>query len=123
MNNFELEFNLHDSVIVNAKYKEIGRLELEIQLYEIYYPGDQYINLIISGIFNKEKVQSFFTELISDSWEPNWIGHRIDVFHYDTKKVSTTNNRYLYLGVDHCKPLKIHCRKINFIKLGSNNEK
>jgi hypothetical protein len=33
----EIEYNLHGSVIAQASYKEYGRLELNVQLYEIFY--------------------------------------------------------------------------------------
>ena len=109
----EIEFNLHDSVIAKASYKENGRLELNVQLYEIFYPGSPMVKVIISGIFNKEKIKSFFEELTNDPKENDWIGYRIDSFEYDEKEQSTGENVYLFLAVDHFDPIKIHCKKLN----------
>jgi len=108
----EIEYNLHDSIIAKASYKENGRLELDVQLYEIFYPGSPMVKVIISGIFNKEKIESFFEELTNDAEENDWIGYRIDSFKYDEKKQSTGANVYLFLAVDHLDSIKIHCKKL-----------
>ena len=111
----EIEYNLHDSTIVSARYDEKGRLELDIQLYEIIYPEKPVIKLVISGIFNLEKVKRLVVAMVSDPFENEWLGYRINAFHYDQKRQSTKENLYLWFDVEHNKPVNIHCKKLNFI--------
>ncbi len=64
--------NLHDSVIVSACFNNKDRLELEIQLYEIYYPGKPLIKLIISGVLSVQKTNSFANDMNNDPCEKDW---------------------------------------------------
>ena len=113
-----MEYNFHDSVIVSASYNVKGRLELDIQLYEIFYPEKPMLKLIFSGIFNKKAIQSFYNVLVEDKVENDWIGYRIDGLEYDDKKISSKEDTHLYLEVDNFNPLKIHCKKLNIVQMG-----
>ena len=110
----EIKFNLHDAVIIDVSFDEKGRLEADIELYEIFYPEKPVVKLIISGIYNTKKVESLVQSMKAEPCEENWLGYRINAFHYDEKKPSTAENIYLYLDVEHNKPLRIHCKKVNF---------
>ena len=114
----EIEFNLHDAVIINACFNEKGRLEADIELYEIFYPEKPVVKLVISGIYNLQKVELLVQDMKADPCEEDWLGYRINAFHYDEKKQSTQENMYLYFDVEHNKPVKIHCKKVNFIVQG-----
>ncbi len=113
----EIEFDLHDSNILNARFIEPGRLELDILLYEIFYPGKLHIQLILSGIQNITKVKRFYEELVSEPVEDGGLWFRIDGFSYDTKVQSTKNDLYFYFEVASVQPIRIHCKKINFLQL------
>lgn len=112
----EIEYNLHDSTIIAASYDVKGRLELDIQLYEIFYPNKPVVKLIVSGIFNLEKANGLVQAMVSDPFEDDWLGYRVNAFHYDQKRESTKENLYLFLDVEHNKPVNIHCKKINFVE-------
>lgn len=110
----EISYNLHDSTIINTIFDEKGRLEVDIELYEIFYPDKPIVKLIFSGIFNLEKVEALAQAMLNDPCEDDWLGYRINAFHYDEKCQSTNENLYLYFDVEHNKPVKIHCKKITF---------
>lgn len=93
-------------------------MEADIELYEIFYSGILRVKLIISGIYNVQKVDTLVNDMKSDPRENEWLGYRINAFHYDKKKKSTKESVYLYLDVDHNKPVRIHCKKFNFIENG-----
>ncbi len=111
----QLKYELHDSAIVRAEYKESGRLELLINLYEIFYPGSPPIQLLISGIKNKDEVKKFVQELVVDSEAKGEMWVRIDAFSYDDKYESTSGNLHFVLDVAHRKTIGIHCVKITFL--------
>lgn len=113
----KIEFELHDSNILNARFIDPGRLEVDIMLYEIFYPGKIHIQLILSGIQNIIKVKKFYEELVSVSVNDDGLWCRINGFSYDTKVQSTKNDLYFYFEVDHVQPIRIHCKKINFLHL------
>ena len=112
-----LTFNLHDATILQARLTNADRLELDIELYEIFYPGRPRIQLIISGIKNAAEVNMFYELLLKEAANDNTMRIRIDGFGYDDKKLSTQNNLFLLWAVDRLPELRVHCTKINFLVL------
>ena len=91
-------------------------MEVSIALYKIFYPEKPFVKLIISGIYNVKQVSTLVKSLNVDPCEKEWLGYRINSFSYDKIKQSTKESFYLYFDVEHNKPLKIHCKKFNFIE-------
>ncbi len=121
MNIPEIKYNLHDSDVLTAKYNGNDKLELNIKLYEIYYPDSPEITLIISGIFNQTKLNKFYCDLVKDPDSDGFIWGRINAFHFDEKCVSKQSDLYVSLDVDHVDPIRIHCKKINFTSIENSS--
>jgi len=111
----KIDINFHDSVIIKAEYDGRNQLELNIQLYEIYYSEKPIVKVSVNGIFNLVKVEKLYKELIADeALEIDWLGWRIESLHYDRKIKSSENDVYLFVAVDNFKPIRIHCKKVSF---------
>jgi hypothetical protein len=116
----ELEYNFHDSVVISCKMENVDRLNIEVMLYELFYPTKDNLKLTFSGIFNVEKVKTYMDELNRDSLEPNWNGTRINNLNFNNKKISKDLDLNLILNLDGYKPLGIHCKKLTIEKLAKN---
>ncbi|MGI1679957.1 MAG: hypothetical protein K6L75_14540 [Cellvibrionaceae bacterium] len=81
----------------------------DIELYEIFYPNKPVVQLIVSGIFNAEKLSALAQSMIDDPCEDKWLGYRTNTLYYDEKSQSSEENLYLYFDVERNKPVKIHC--------------
>ena len=113
-----MEYNLHDSVVLTTAFEEVGRLTLQIQLYEIYYPEESIVKLTISGIVNVSEVKAFHEEIIKNSSQKGWLGCRIDEIKRIDEPLPKADWSELWVSINHLKPLSIRCRKYRFLKIG-----
>lgn len=116
----ELEYNFHDSIVVNCQPEDEDRFSMTVQLYEIFYPSKDLIRLTFSGIYNKEKTLSLINQINDDNIEPNWNGTRVNSINYDNKKISKDLDLYLFVDFDGYESLRIHCKKLWIEKVNSN---
>ena len=113
----DLEYNFHDSVIVNCQAEQVDRFSMTVQLYEIFYPSKHLINLTFSGIYNSEKTLRLVNQINDDKLEPDWNGTRVNSINYDNKKISKELDLYLFIDFDGYEPLRIHCKKLRIKKV------
>lgn len=116
MLNKELEFNFHDSVVVNCFSETPDRLSITVQLYEIFYPSKDLILLTFSGIYNTEKTLRLINQMNEDSLELDWNGTRVNSIAYDKKKISSASDLYLFIDFDGYESIRIHCKDLQIIK-------
>lgn len=112
----DIKYDLHDAVIVSAKYTDNNSLKLTVKLQGAMYEGSPNVMLIFSGIVS-DKVKSFVEQLVADYQdlgEPDFLGARIDCFQYDERKESTFKNRHFFLDVDGL-VVRIHCHDFDII--------
>ena len=108
----EIVYNLHDSSIVSISTGPRKEASIIIDLYSIYYPEKPRIVLRFGGVFNFDKIKTYFEDIIAEA-DDEYIGCRIDDFQYDTRKESKENDLWLFLETDWSGPIRIHCSKIS----------
>lgn len=113
----ELEYNFHDSVIVNCQPEKEDRFSMTVQLYEIFYPSKDLIHLTFSGIYNPEKTLRLINQINDEKLEPYWNGTRVNSINYDNKKIPKELDLYLFVDFDGYEPLRIHCKKLRIKKV------
>ena len=113
----ELEYNFHDSIIVNCFSEKEDRFSMIVQLYEIFYPSKDWIRLTFSGIYNSEKTIRLINQIKDDNLELDWNGTRVNLIDYDNKKASKDLDLYLFVDFDGFKSLRIHCKKLRIEKV------
>ena len=113
----ELEYNFHDSVIVSCQPVKEGRFSVIVQLYEIFYPSKDLIQLTFSGVYNSEKTLRLINQINDENFEPDWNGTRVNSIDYDNNKISKELDLYLFVDFDGYESLRIHCRKLRIKKV------
>ena len=113
--------NFHDSSILRLEMLQENRLDIDIQLYEIFYPGSPQVSVTVSGIFNFKAVSDLLCKL-QEIWkdeqsEDPFFG-RIDAFHLDKNKASSNTDKWIWLDVDG-DGVCIHARKISCKLIGA----
>jgi hypothetical protein len=108
----DIKYNLHDSLITDVLIGPRKEMNISVDLYSIYYPGDRKVKLRFGGILNFETVSCFAEKLRSGLEEDREFSWRIDGFQYDTKEPSSSNNLYFFLQVEHLGGIRIHCSKM-----------
>ena len=83
----EVEYELHHSTIVAVSTGPRREVSVTIDLYPIFYPNKPRVRLRFGGIENFEAVQRYVDKIRQEA-DDDYIGCRIDAFHYDTKKES-----------------------------------
>ncbi len=111
-----LAFDFHDAVITHVPHASPQLLSMYVELYPIMYPDKPRVELAFGHLFNPIKVIKLVNAL-QDEAEEDWIGCRIDAFHYDTKKAATENNLWFFLAVDGFDGIRIHCREFQITQL------
>lgn len=114
----EIEYELHDSYIETISYSDQEILEIDIVLYNLYYPDNEKVRLVFEGIYNGNRAKQFCEELTSKaSDDRDGLGCRIDCFDYDKKRKSIPGNLYYFFEVDWIGWIRIHCKNMYFAKL------
>jgi hypothetical protein len=107
----EIEF--HDSALTRIELTT-DALELEFDLYSIYYPGEPTVAVAVHDIYNLVSVRRFVASLhhhwADDQADGPFFG-RVDRFGLDEVKVSTPDHRWLFLGVDD-ETVRIHAKNV-----------
>lgn len=116
MLNKELEYNFHDSVVVNCFPEKPDRLNIAVQLYEIFYPSKDLIHLTFFGIYNTEKTFRLINQLNEDNLELDWNGTRVNSIAYDKKKISSASDLYFFIDFDGYESIRIHCKDLQIEK-------
>lgn len=116
----DLEYNFHDSVIINCFTEKEGRFTMTVQLYEIFYPSKDLVRLTFSGIYNSEKTLELINQINSDKIEPAWNGTKVNSINYDGQKTSKDLDLYLFVDFDGYESLQIHCKKLRIEKVDNN---
>ena len=117
MNKKELEYNFHDSVIVNCQPEKEDRFSMTVQLYEIFYPSKDLIHLTFSGIYNSEKTLRLTNQIHKENIQPDWNGTRVNSIEFDKNKSSKDLNLFILVDFDGYEPLTIHCKKLRIEKV------
>ena len=119
----KVEYDLHDSTIVSVSSGPRREVSVTIDLYPIFYPDKQRIQLRFGGIDNFNTVQLYIDKIRQEADDDDYIGCRIDAFHYDTKKESKSGDYWFFFQTDWCGPVRIHCSKMSMTVLqGSSCE-
>ncbi len=106
-----IKYELHDSLIYQAKNGLRNEIMLKISLYEIYYRDHPDIEIRFGGILNLYKCKTFVEELNKELLADEEFAWRIEAFQYDTKKQSKPNDMYFYLKTEYSDGIRIHCSK------------
>ena len=114
----EVEYELHDSTIVAVSTGPRREVSVTIDLYPIFYPNKPRVRLRFGGIENFEAVQRYVDKIRQEA-DDEYIGCRIDAFHYDTKKESKFRDYWFFFQTDWCGPVRIHCSKMSMTELRS----
>lgn len=111
-----VKYELHDSTIVSILSEPVRTLCFVIDLYPIFYRAEPRIELRFEGVQNFEAVQKY-AETIREAADDDYLGCRIDAFHYDTKRESKAGSCRFCLWTDWCGPLRIHCSSMSMIEM------
>lgn len=107
---------LHDSLIVAAEFGLRRELNLTIELNPTDIAKRRTAVLRFGGIHNVEAVSTAASEIRTLFSQSNGLAWRIERFDYDESRVSTANDLYFLLEIDHLKPLEIHCMKMSMLE-------
>lgn len=121
MTNPEVEYDLHDSSIVSVSSGPRREVSVAIDLYPIFYPDKQRIQLRFGGIENFDTVRRYVDAIRQKADDRDYIGCRIDAFHYDTKRESKAGGYWFYFKTDWGGPVRIHCAKMSITELHSRS--
>lgn len=116
MNKPEVKYELHDSTIVAASTGRSREVVITIDLYSIFYPNKPRIQLRFDDIKNLDTVQRYMDKIQQEA-DDEYIGCRINAFHYDTKKESRSGDYWFFFDTDWCGPVRIHCSNMSMTEL------
>lgn len=104
-----LTFNYHDAILESILLRQ-NKLELTISLYNILYPAQRQVKLVIENITNIITCEKWITEINTAYREENEVvlGARIDAIYLDQK-----HSNKLLISVDAIKTLKINFTQIS----------
>lgn len=114
----DIEYELHDSTIVAVSTGPRREVSVTIDLYPVFYANKPRVQLRFGGIENFDTVHRYVNKLRQES-NDDYIGCRIDAFHYDTKKESKSQDYWFFFQTDWCGPLRIHCSSMSMTELQS----
>ena len=114
MSTDEMKYNYHDSVLIGIQWLPNDTMQLTIQLYEIFYPEKEIIELRFIDINNLTQCKAWAAQLAvdQDEDEPDWHGARFDRLIHDHKRPSTSTSQFIFIEPDGYPPLKLHCRSL-----------
>lgn len=110
-----IAYNLHDALILTTTLEQADRFVLELALYPIYYPTEQTVQLIFSGIVNVSDVAAFHHAVSALARKKHRWCYRIEEFQYTAGFSAKDKLLSLSLTVDHLPPLIIQCTKYRFV--------
>jgi len=109
----DLQYDFHDAVVVRCDYTQ-GSLVLLIELYEVFYPKREKIQLTFSGVLNSATITRLAAALHANQ-DPLDVelGWRINNLQYNTRKRSTDADLHFFLDIDNFAPVSIHCKRLD----------
>jgi hypothetical protein len=114
----EVQYDLHDSTIVGVSTGPQREVVVTIDLYPIFYLNKPRVRLRFGGIENFDAVQRYMDSIRQEA-DDEYIGCRIDAFHYDTKKESRSGDYWFFFQTAWCGPVRIHCSHMSMTELQS----
>ena len=84
----------------------------------VHYPNKPRVCLRFGGIENFDTVKHY-VDTIQEEADDDYIGCRIDSFHYDTKKESRAGNYWFFLETSGSGAVRIHCSNMSLTELPS----
>ena len=95
----DIPFDFHDSTIVSISIGPGREVAFSIDLYPIFYPPKPRVTVHCNGIKNYEVIERYAKRIIDEA-DDQYIGCRINVINYDTKRVSRKNDYWIFLDTE-----------------------
>ena len=109
-----LKYEYHDANLVSASFGPRREASFVFDLYPIFYRDKPTVALRFGGIFNDQSVAAFVAAINADPKDDDDAYHaRCNIVQLDAKKPSKGGDVYVFLDLDHCGQIRIHCQHVS----------
>lgn len=116
----ELEYDYHDSICGLCKMIDEKSIQLQFDLYPVFYPEKPVVIMNLYGIINIESAQKYFSSKFQDEEQLNSDNYtyfgRVDSIQYDSKMKSKPGDLFILFDIDPYGHFAVHCKAIEIIK-------